>query len=264
MERKYCRYFSIMILLINNVKYISSIYVLRDNVCLCDDIVAKNVAEIAFSWYLENDGYNVIRPDRNRKGGGIDCYIKPSISFNYHRSLNENFENILIDILLPKSKPITLDIIYRPPDQASFIDDFNIALKELASQGNETYFLGDFNMNLFFEGQYVLKKSYAELKEAQSNQRLLKPSYLEVCSGFGRTQLINKPTRPTLKISSLIDHILRNLKESVTQDGVIKLGLSDHDLIFCTRKTKCFKSRKHNTILVRTCKSYSKSYSKNV
>ena len=80
MERKYCRYFSIMILLINNVKYISSIYVLRDNVCLCDDIVAKNVAEIAFSWYLENDGYNVIRPDRNRKGGGIDCYIKPSIS----------------------------------------------------------------------------------------------------------------------------------------------------------------------------------------
>ena len=80
MERKYCRYFSIMILLINNVKYISSIYVLRDNVCLCDDIVAKNVAEIAFSWYLENDGYNVIRSDRNRKGGGIDCYIKPSIS----------------------------------------------------------------------------------------------------------------------------------------------------------------------------------------
>ena len=53
---------------------------MRDNVCLCDDIVAKNVAEIAFSWYLENDGYNVIRSDRNRKGGGIDCYIKPSIS----------------------------------------------------------------------------------------------------------------------------------------------------------------------------------------
>ena len=106
---------------------------MRDNVCLCDDIVAKNVAEIAFSWYLENDGYNVIRPDRNRKGGGIDCYIKPSISFNYHRSLNENFENILIDILLPKSKPIALPIICRPPDQSSFIDYFNIALKELAS-----------------------------------------------------------------------------------------------------------------------------------
>ena len=35
-------------------------------------------------------------------------------------------------------------------------------LKELASQGNKTYLLGD--INLFFEGQYVLKKSYAKLR----------------------------------------------------------------------------------------------------
>ena len=33
---------------------------------------------------VEIDGYNLIRPDRNRKGGGIVCYIKTSISFNYH------------------------------------------------------------------------------------------------------------------------------------------------------------------------------------
>ena len=95
---------------------------------------------------MEIGGYNLIRSDINRKGAGL------LISFNYHRSLSENFENILIEILLPKSKPITLGIIYRPPDQSSFIDDFNIALKELASQGNETHFLGDFNINLFFEG----------------------------------------------------------------------------------------------------------------
>ena len=107
---------------------------------------------------VEIDGYNLIRSDRNWKGEGIACYIKTSISFNYHRSLSEKFENILIDILSPKSKPITLGIIYRPPDQSSVIDDFNIALKELASQGKETCFLGDFNINLFFEGQYVLKK----------------------------------------------------------------------------------------------------------
>ena len=50
-----------------------------------------------------------------------------------------------------------------------------MALKELASQGNGTFFLGDINMNLFFEGQYALKKSYAKLKEAHSNQGLLKP-----------------------------------------------------------------------------------------
>ena len=128
---------------------------------------------------VDIDGYNLIRSDRNRKGGGIAYYIKSSISFSYHRSLSENFGNILIGILLPKSKLITLGIIYRPPDQSSFIDDFSIAVKELASQGNETYFLGDFNINLFIDGHYVLKKLYTKLKEAQSNQRLLK-SYLEI------------------------------------------------------------------------------------
>ena len=35
-------------------------------------------------------------------------------------------------------------------------------LKELASQGNEMYLLGD--RNLFFDGQYVSKKSYAKLR----------------------------------------------------------------------------------------------------
>ena len=95
---------------------------------------------------VEIDGYSLIRSDRNRMGGGIAFYIKTTISFNYHQSLSERFENIFIDILLPKSKPITLGIIYRLPDQSSFIDDFNTALKELASQGNETYFLADFNV----------------------------------------------------------------------------------------------------------------------
>ena len=59
-----------------------------------------------------------------------------------------------------------------------------------------------------------------------------------------------------MKTSSLLYHILTTSKESVTQHGVITLELSDHDLIFCTRKTKCFKSR-NNTISGRTYKNYS-------
>ena len=98
------------------------------------------------------------------------------------------------------------------------------------------YSLVDFNVNLFNQGHYVLKR-YTKFKEAQSNQRLLKP-YFEICSAFGLTQLINKPTRSTLKISSLLDHILTNSKESVIQHVVITLRLSGHDFIFCTRKIK--------------------------
>ena len=117
---------------------------------------------------MEIGDYNLIRSDRNRKGAGS------LISFNYHRSLSENFENILTEILLPKSKPITLGIIYRPPDQSSFIDDFNIASKELASQGNKTHFLGDFNINLFFEGHYVFKKIICKTAKTKTAKTFLR------------------------------------------------------------------------------------------
>ena len=84
----------------------SNIYLLGLTETKLDNTVNNEEAEI--------DGYSLIWSDRNRNRGGISCYIRTSISFNYHRSSSENFENILIDILLPKSKPITLGIIYKP------------------------------------------------------------------------------------------------------------------------------------------------------
>ena len=48
-----------------------------------------------------------------------------------------------------------LGIIYRPPGQSSFTDYFNTALKELSPQGNGTYLLGDFDIDLFVVGHYV-------------------------------------------------------------------------------------------------------------
>ena len=108
---------------------------------------------------MEIDGYNLIRSDRNRKGGGIACNIKTSIFFNYHGILSEKFENILTfcylnpNLLRWASFIDPLTIIYRPAD---------IANKELVSQGNETYFLGNFNIILFFEGHYVLKKNHTQ------------------------------------------------------------------------------------------------------
>ena len=51
-----------------------------------------------------------------------------------------------------------MGIIYRPPNQIDFIDRFNNALGKIPFQSNEIYLLGDFNINLFFEGHYVLTK----------------------------------------------------------------------------------------------------------
>ena len=109
---------------------------------------------------LKINGYSLLRSDRNKKGGGVACYIKSNIAHNRQTIIPENIENIVIDILLPKTKPITLGIIYRPPNQVDFIDHFNNALGKLPFQSNEIYLLGDFNMNLLFKGHYVLKKIF--------------------------------------------------------------------------------------------------------
>ena len=55
-------------------------------------------------------------------------------------------------------------------------------------------------------------------------------------------QLIQCPTRITCSTSTLIDHILASFPSRVSQKGVINVGLSDHQLMFCTRKNFKFKT----------------------
>jgi len=75
---------------------------------------------------------------------------------------------------------------------------------------------------------------------------------------FGLDQMIDEPTRISINKSSLLDHILTNFKDIICQQGVIRIGLSDHDIIFCTRKIKRPKSYSHNTIYSRSFKNYTK------
>ena len=160
---------------------------------------------------LKFDGYNLLRLGRYKNGGGVACYIKNNIVHNRQSSISEN---TVLDILLPKSKPITVGIIYRPPNQVDFIDHFINALGKLPFQSNEIYLLRDFNINLFFEGHYVLRKYFKRLKEAQLKHRLLRP-YVETVLAFGLNQLIEKTQEGRLCALSLIDHTLTNSKEKV-------------------------------------------------
>ena len=65
------------------------------------------------------------------------------------------------------------------------------ALGKLPFQSNEIYLHIDFNVNLFFEGHYVLKKHFKRLKDAQLKHRLLKP-YVETFLAFELNQLKEK------------------------------------------------------------------------
>ena len=58
----------------------------------------------------------------------------------------------------------------------------------------------------------------------------------------GLKQLIKSPTRVTRSTSTLIAHILASFSSRVSQMGAIEVGISDHQIIFCTPKISRLKT----------------------
>ena len=63
-------------------------------------------------------------------------------------------------------------------------------------------------------------------------------------------------TKVTSSSSTTINHILASFPKRATQSGVIDIGLSDHQLIYCTRKISRIKRGSHKQIKFRSFKHY--------
>ena len=200
------------------------------------------------------DNYNTLRCDRNRHGGGVVCYIRNDLSYDVKSFFPPEIENIFFEILLPNTKPIIVGIIYRPPSQSEFLEIINTHFSKLDTNNNEIYILGDFNINLYLNNSYIFLKN--NLLQSQSITSDIK-KYYEFCTMFGLKQLIEVPTRVTCSSSTIIDHILASFPDRVSQQGVTDVGLSDHQIIYCTRKISRMKRSKHKEIRYRSLKNYS-------
>ena len=106
-----------------------------------------------------------------------------------------SIENIFIDLMLPKTKPISIGIIHKDPNQIKFLEQVITKFEELVLK-TECYVTRDFIINLLFKGTDTLdklneiKKFY---KELFSDIR----KYAEFCFIRSFEQMINYPTRIT-------------------------------------------------------------------
>ena len=143
-------------------------------------------------------------------------------------------------MLLPKAKPILIGILYWPLDQSKFLDKLSTARSETENlDDQEVYILGDLNINLINNQKHIpngIKR------------------YKEFCSLNGLKQLLTLPTCITKSSMSLLDHVLTKSADRVSQFGVVDTGLSDHQLIYCTRKITHTKSNVHQYIKMRFLK----------
>ena len=178
---------------------------------------------------IDIENYTIIRRDRNRNGGGVACYIRSDICFNELNIFSSEVENICFNILLKNLQTISIGVFYRPPNQNRFLEEISKDFNKLHTEKNEVIILGDLNINLLQNGKYSLNIKNTSSSEKVTIHPLLK-QYKQFISNFDLTQLIMNPTRVTCETSTLIDHILINSDEKISQYGVIDIGISDHQM----------------------------------
>ena len=69
-------------------------------------------------------------------------------------------------------------------------------------------------------------------------------------------KLIKCPTCVTCNTSSILDHVPDSFPKRISQSGVIDVGVSDHQLLYCTRKPARSKNYCHKQTIFRSYKKY--------
>ena len=223
-------------------------------------ITESKLDESIFQSEIQIDNYDLLRCDRNRNGGGVACYIRSDISYVQKDFFPNVIENIFFEILLPKTSPITVGIMYRPPSQTNFLEILNMTFEKVDVDKKEIYILGDFNINMYHNNRYIVRDDNTISSKFLSHDI---KNYHQFCTMHGLKQLIQSPTRVTCSTSTLIDHILTSAPSRVSQKGVINVGVSDHQLIFCTRKISRIKTGgDHKYLNFCSLKNYTADYYK--
>ena len=166
-------------------------------------------------------GYNLWRKDRCRYGGGVAIYTRDILNVREMSSfVPENIEAVCLEIIKPKTQPILITTVYRPPSSnTNFMDDLENYLHVLDSQNKELILTGDLNCDL-------------SLSILQYHSRRL----MDILELFQMKQVIADPTRITSNTTSLLDIIATNRLDKVKESGVIHLGISDHSLVYVSLK----------------------------
>ena len=176
---------------------------------------------------IKIEGYNLIRKDGSREGGGVAIYFRDHLNVKKHSDLvPENIEAVCIEVIQVKSKPVLVTSLYRPPNtKAEIFDLFNTLIENIDGENKEFILVGDFNCDLL-----------------AVNKSTLKNRFLDTLNLFQVNQVIEEPTRITSHTQTLLDLFIANKPENIIYSGVIQLGISDHSLIYGCRKNSMCKN----------------------
>ena len=133
----------------------------------------------------------------------------------------DKLESVSVQIKNGSFKPFIVTSIYRPPEKpVSYFSHIECLIASLESENKESIIMGDTNCDF--------------LNPSNNNTKNLK----RILNSFELTQLIKEPTRTTATTKTIIDHIITNKPNMVSNSGVISCGISDHDAVFIERNVR--------------------------
>lgn len=190
---------------------------------------------------LKISGYELIRQDRNRNGGGVCFYIHSTTNYKSRASIvPDSSECLCIEIIKPNRKPVIVATWYRPPNsRANILEAFETLVSRIDCENKDIYILGDLNCDML-----------VDIPTGQTN------TLRHICEVYQLSQIITQP-RVTIHSNILIDLILTNTADKITFSGVLRVGFSDHDMIYAYRKISFQSNKAHRYIFTRQFKNFS-------
>lgn len=164
-------------------------------------------------------GYNVVRRDRQTRGGGVALYLAQGLKYICERDMgivDNDVEQVWVRLLF-NSYACSFGCIYRSPasNVCAFLDNLCSTLCCLQGITDYLYCAGDLNINMLDFNSTYTERFNTLLEE------------------LSLSQMINSPTRITTNSSSLIDCLITNNPDGCINQASIPMHMSDHNLVQC-------------------------------
>ena len=152
----------------------------------------------------------------------------------------EPLEWVSIEICKPNSKPFLVATWYPPPgSHMQLFGALETFVGKTDCEDKELYILGDINCD--------------QLAEMSDNAKSM---LNDICDAYELSQVITEPTRVTPTTRTLIDLVLRNSPKKVVCSGVVRVGISDHDLIYAFCRISIAPNVGHQFVSFRQLKNF--------
>ena len=107
-----------------------------DIICLNETLLDETINDHE----VNIEGYDIVRKDRNRNGGGVAIYVRSTINYMIRAEFDTGgLETITVEISKPKSKPFIINCVYRPPDSTvELLNTYEKLIEKLDYENKET------------------------------------------------------------------------------------------------------------------------------